>query len=118
MSIYEQGLGRAAVNHVALSPLSFIERTAAVYPHYPAVVHGSIRRNWAETYARCRRLASALRADGLKKGDRVAFLAVDAGRGGGAHGGLLPDSSGLAWVGNGEGWEPPCHRTRGIPTGR
>ena len=57
MSIYEQGLGRAAVNHVALSPLSFIERTAAVYPHYPAVVHGSIRRNWAETYARCRRLA-------------------------------------------------------------
>src|SRR5574343_1033329 len=74
MSIYEQGLGRAAVNHVALSPLSFIERTAAVYPHYPAVVHGSIRRNWAETYARCRRLASALAGRGIGKGDTVAVM--------------------------------------------
>ena len=52
MSIYEQGLERTPVNHIALSPLSFIERTAAVYPHYPAVVHGAIRRDWAETYAR------------------------------------------------------------------
>ena len=74
MSIYEQGLGRAAVNHVALSPLSFIERTAAVYPHYPAVVHGSIRRNWAETYARCRRLASALAGRGIGQGDTVAVM--------------------------------------------
>ena len=41
MSIYEQGLNPAPVNHIALSPLSFIERTAAVYPHYPAVVHGA-----------------------------------------------------------------------------
>jgi fatty-acyl-CoA synthase len=60
MSIYDQGLSPAAVNHIALSPLSFIERTAAVYPQYPAVVHGAIRRNWATTYARCRRLASAV----------------------------------------------------------
>ena len=59
MSIYEQGLNPAPVNHIALSPLSFIERTAAVYPHYPAVVHGAVRRDWAQTYARCRRLASA-----------------------------------------------------------
>ncbi len=44
MSIYEQGLSPAPVNHIALSPLSFIERTASVYPHYPAVIHGSIRR--------------------------------------------------------------------------
>ena len=43
MSIYEQGLNPAPVNHIALSPLSFIERTAAVYPHYPAVVHGAVR---------------------------------------------------------------------------
>ena len=46
MSIYAQGLMPAAVNHVALTPLSFIERTAAVYGNYPAVVHGAIRRNW------------------------------------------------------------------------
>lgn len=59
MSIFEQGLAPAAVNHIALTPLSFIERTASVYPHYPAVIHGNIRRDWAQTYQRCRRLASA-----------------------------------------------------------
>src|SRR5690606_28464011 len=65
---------RSPVNHIALSPLSFLERTAAIYPHYPAVVHGSIRRNWAETYARCRRLASALAGRGIGKGDTVAVM--------------------------------------------
>jgi fatty-acyl-CoA synthase len=74
MSIYEQGLARTDVNHIALSPLSFIERTAAVYPNYPAVVHGAIRRDWAETYARCRRLASALAGRGIRKGDTVAVM--------------------------------------------
>jgi fatty-acyl-CoA synthase len=74
MSIYEQGLPRSAVNHVALTPLSFIERAAAVYPNYPAVVHGSIRRTWAQTYSRCRRLASALAGRGIGKGDTVAVM--------------------------------------------
>ncbi|NHN76264.1 acyl-CoA synthetase [Azotobacter chroococcum] len=74
MSIFEQGLSRSEVNHVPLSPLSFIERSAAVYPHRPAVIHGSIRRNWAETYARCRRLASALAGRGIGKGDTVAVM--------------------------------------------
>ncbi len=59
---------------MALSPLSFIERTAHVYPHYPAVVHGSIRRDWSETYTRCRRLASALAGRGIGKGDTVAVM--------------------------------------------
>jgi len=49
MSIFEQGLEPRAVNHIALSPLSFIERTASVYPDYPAVIHGSIRRTWLQT---------------------------------------------------------------------
>ncbi|SEI88846.1 fatty-acyl-CoA synthase [Azotobacter beijerinckii] len=74
MSIFEQGLPRSAVNHVPLSPLSFIERSAAVYPQRPAVIHGSIRRNWAETYTRCRRLASALAGRGIGKGDTVAVM--------------------------------------------
>src|SRR3990167_5256239 len=74
MSIYEQGLEPAAVNHIALSPLSFLERSASVYPHYPAVIHGSIRRDWAETYARCRRLASALAGRGIGPGDTVALM--------------------------------------------
>ncbi|NBG92695.1 acyl-CoA synthetase [Pseudomonas sp. 9.1(2019)] len=74
MSIFEQGLEPNAVNHIALSPLSFIERTASVYPDYPAVIHGSIRRTWLQTYQRCRRLASALAARGIGKGDTVAVM--------------------------------------------
>jgi len=74
MSIYAQGLMPAAVNHVALTPLSFIERTATVYGNYPAVIHGAIRRNWQQTYQRCRRLASALAGRGIGKGDTVAVM--------------------------------------------
>ncbi len=74
MSIFETGLTPLAVNHIALSPLSFIERTAAVYGQYPAVIHGAVRRNWQDTYARCRRLASALSRRGIGKGDTVAVM--------------------------------------------
>ena len=74
MSIFQEGLAPAPVNHIALSPLSFIERTAHVYPHYPAVVHGAIRRDWQETYQRCRRLASALHERGIRSGDTVAVM--------------------------------------------
>ncbi|HEY4372301.1 MAG TPA: acyl-CoA synthetase, partial [Burkholderiales bacterium] len=73
-NIYEQGLPRNAANHVALSPLSFIARAAAVYPQRLAVVHGAVRRNWSETYARCRQLASALAARGIGVGDTVAVM--------------------------------------------
>ncbi|MFD3206285.1 acyl-CoA synthetase [Pseudomonas sp. LS_2] len=74
MSIFDQGLAPLPVNHIPLSPLSFIERTASVYGHYPAVIHGAIRRNWQDTYARCRRLASVLHARGIGKGDTVAVM--------------------------------------------
>ncbi|TAL27316.1 MAG: acyl-CoA synthetase [Aquabacterium sp.] len=73
-NIYEQDLPRTAANHTPLSPLSFIERAAAVHPHSPAVVHGGLRRTWAETYARCRRLASALGRRGIGLGDTVAVM--------------------------------------------
>ena len=71
---FETGLDKNPANFQALTPLSFIERTAAVYPRRTAVVHGEIRRNWSETYGRCRRLASALERRGLKKGDAVAAV--------------------------------------------
>lgn len=74
MSIYTQGLAKGPVNHVALTPLSFIERTAHTYPDHLAVIHGSLRRTWAQTYARCRRLASALAAHGIGPGDTVATM--------------------------------------------
>ena len=71
---YEVGLGKNAANFVALTPLTFIERAASVYPNHIAVVHGSIRRSWAQTYTRCRRLASALRQRGIGLGDTVAAM--------------------------------------------
>jgi len=73
-SIYQQGLDRNAANHVALSPLSFIARTAQVYPQRTAIIYGERRQNWGETYDRCRRLASALTARGVGAGDTVAVM--------------------------------------------
>ncbi len=73
--IFESGLGKTAANYTPLSPLSFIARTAAVYPDSPAVSYGDVRRTWAETYARCRRIASALAARGVRRGDTVAIVA-------------------------------------------
>ena len=72
--IYEQGLPRTPANHVPLTPLSFIARTAAVYPQRTAVIHGDLRRTWGETYARSRRLASALAGAGIAPGDTVAVM--------------------------------------------
>ncbi|MES2402316.1 MAG: acyl-CoA synthetase [Pseudomonadota bacterium] len=73
-NIYEQDLPQAEANYAALSPLSFIERTAEVYPQRLAVVHGKLRRNWSEVFERCRRLASALEQHGIGKGDTVAVM--------------------------------------------
>ena len=72
--IYEAGLGKNQANYTPLSPLTFIERAASVYPDYVSVVHGETRFTWAETYARCRRLASALRNRGIGKNDTVSVM--------------------------------------------
>lgn len=74
ISPYDQGLDRNAANYVPLSPLSFIERTALVYPDRLAVIYGERRQTWRDTYARCRRLASALAAHGVGIGDTVAVI--------------------------------------------
>ena len=73
-SIFDQDLPRNEANFEAFSPLSFIERTAEVYPHRLAVVHGELRQTWGETYARCRQLASALHRVGIGKNDTVAVM--------------------------------------------
>ena len=57
---YEQDLDKNPANYAPLTPLSFIERAASVYPEQVAVIHGELRRSWKEVYSRCRRLASAL----------------------------------------------------------
>ena len=75
--IYKQGLDACAANYEQLSPLRFIERTAEVYPQALAVLYGDLRRNWAETYDRCRRIAGALVGRGLRPGDTVAIIAAN-----------------------------------------
>ena len=62
-------------NHVPLSPLSFLDRAAAVHPDRLAVVHGDHRASWSETAARCRRFAAALSQRGIGRGDVVAVMA-------------------------------------------
>jgi fatty-acyl-CoA synthase len=76
-NMYEIGLDRGPANHVPLTPLSFIERTAAIYPDRLAVVYGGVRRTWAQTYLRCLRLASALSTRGIGKGDTVSIIAAN-----------------------------------------
>ena len=68
-------LQRGPANHVPLSPLSFLRRAAEIYPEKVAVIHGPTRYTYAEFYARCRRLADALRRRGVGLGDTVAVLA-------------------------------------------
>ena len=72
--IYDKDLERNKANFAPLSPLSFLSRTAAVYPDHPSVIHGQKRFTWAETDRRCRRLAGALNARGIGPGDTVAIL--------------------------------------------
>ncbi len=73
-SIYDQDLPKTPANFAPMSPLSFIERTAEVYPTRLAVVHGDLRQDWATTYRRCRQLASALSRAGIAKNDTVAVM--------------------------------------------
>ena len=74
MNAYEQGLERNAANYAPLTPLSFIARTAEVYPERLAIVYGQRRYAWADAYARARRLASALGRHGIAAGDTVAVM--------------------------------------------
>ena len=72
---YSAGLGKTEANYASLSPLSFLPKAAETYPNGIAVIHGEQRRTWAETYARCRRLASALHKRGIGSDDTVAVMA-------------------------------------------
>jgi fatty-acyl-CoA synthase len=73
-SIFDSDLPRNAANTAPLTPLAFIARTAEVYPERLAIVHGTLRQTWGQTYARCRQLASALQRNGIGKNDTVAVL--------------------------------------------
>ena len=74
MNIYEQGLEKNPANFHPLTPLSFLERSARVFPDKVAVIHGTASINYRDFYARCRRLASALARRGIGIGDTVAVM--------------------------------------------
>jgi len=71
---FDVGLEKNEANYVPLSPLTFLRKAATVYPSQCAVVHGHLRRTWADVYQRSRRLASALSRCGVGYGDTVAVM--------------------------------------------
>jgi len=73
-SIYEQDLDKTSANFTALSPVSFLERSADIYPDLTAVVHGERRYSWAQVRERSARLANALLAAGVQRGHTVSVM--------------------------------------------
>ncbi|MFK7865057.1 MAG: acyl-CoA synthetase [Pseudohongiellaceae bacterium] len=76
-NIYQQGLDKNNANFAALTPLSFLERAAAVYPNKLSLIHGETQYTWRETYERCCLLASALMKVGIGEGDTVSFMGAN-----------------------------------------
>src|SRR3984893_15053335 len=74
MNQYEIGLDKTPANYVPLTPLSFLERSAAVYPNHVSPVYEGRSFTWSETYQRCRRFASYLAGKGIGAGDTVAAM--------------------------------------------
>ena len=64
-------------NYVPLTPLSFLKRTALMYPDYTATIYGNRQYTWSDVYDRCSRLASALKAHGINKGDTVSIVSAN-----------------------------------------
>jgi fatty-acyl-CoA synthase len=71
---YAIGLAKNEANYQPLTPLSFLERSAKVYPAHTAIIHGEQRLTYAQFYARSRKLASALASRGIGKGDTVSVM--------------------------------------------
>ena len=74
--IFDQHLEKNAANFVALSPVSFVERSAEVFADLPAVIHGARRYTWAQVRERSARLAAALRAAGVQRGSTVSVMSL------------------------------------------
>ena len=74
VSIYDQDLDKNPANYVALSPVSFVERSAEVFGDLPAVIHGRRCYTWRDTRERAARLAAALRALGVARGTTVSAM--------------------------------------------
>jgi fatty-acyl-CoA synthase len=73
-SQYDFGLDKTPANYVPLTPLSFLVRSAAVYPDHVGTVYEGRAFTWSQTFQRCRRFASYLAASGIGEGDTVAAM--------------------------------------------
>ncbi len=73
-SMYDQDLDKNQANFQPLTPLTFLERAASVFPEHIAVIHGDVQITYREFYSRCRRLASMLTQQGIGRGDTVSVL--------------------------------------------
>ncbi len=74
-TVFNVGLEKNQANYAALSPITFLQRAASVYPNRTATVYGNVHRTWKETYDRCLKLANALRSRGINPGDTVSIIA-------------------------------------------
>src|SRR5438105_12958370 len=73
-TIFDHNLDKNPANYAPLTPLSFLERAAYVYPQRTSVIHGAQRYTWRQTYERAIRLAAALAKHGIGPGDTVAAM--------------------------------------------
>jgi fatty-acyl-CoA synthase len=73
-TVYDTNLDKNPANYQPLTPLVFLERAASVHPEQTAIIHGALRRNYRDFYARSRRLASALAQRGIGRGDTVSVV--------------------------------------------
>ncbi|MBC7832109.1 MAG: acyl-CoA synthetase [Hyphomicrobium sp.] len=71
---YDEHLDKNPANYQPLTPLQFLQRAALVFPNHTAIIHGNQRFTYAQFYERCCRLASALAARGIGRGDTVSVL--------------------------------------------
>ena len=74
LSPYDRDLDRNPANFQPLTPLTFLERSAAVFPDRLAIAHGALRRSYREFHARTKKLASALAKRGFARGDTIAVM--------------------------------------------
>ncbi len=75
---YDRDLDKTPANHQPLTPLTFLERSAKVYPDHTAIIHGRMRRDYRSFYTRSRQLASALVRSGIGRGETVSVLLANA----------------------------------------
>ena len=73
-SIYDRDLEQNTANYQPLTPLTFLERAAAVFPERSAIIYGDLHISYADFYRRCRQLASALQSRGIGRGDTVSVM--------------------------------------------